>query len=84
MVFFPWKDEYSVGIKKFDEQHKNLVGFLNELYEAMNNGRGKDILGKVLSNLVQSSPPFVVLKIEPLNPTVQPILLFKKKISSKP
>jgi len=53
MDFFPWKEEYSVGIKKFDDQHKSLVGFLNELYEAMNDGKGKDSLGKVLSNLVQ-------------------------------
>ena len=53
MEFFPWKDDYNVGIRKFDEQHKSLVGFLNELYDAMNNGKGKEKLDKILSNLVQ-------------------------------
>ena len=53
MAFFPWKNEYSVGIGKFDEQHKSLVGLLNEIYDAMNEGKGKERLGSVLSDLVQ-------------------------------
>lgn len=28
---FTWKDSYSVGIEKFDEQHKKLVGILARL-----------------------------------------------------
>ncbi len=53
MAFFGWKDEYSVGIKKFDEQHKRIVGYLNELYEAMKGGKGKDALGEVLTGLLE-------------------------------
>jgi hemerythrin len=32
--FFPWKDEYSVQIEEIDNQHKVLVGILNDMYEA--------------------------------------------------
>lgn len=53
MAFFDWKDDYSVGITKIDEQHKKLVGFLNELYDAMKAGKGKDTLDKVLVGLVE-------------------------------
>ncbi len=53
MAFFAWKDEYSVGVKKFDEQHKRIVGYLNELYEAMKEGKGRDVLGEVLNGLLE-------------------------------
>ena len=53
MAFFEWKNDYSVGIVKIDEQHKVLVGFLNELYDSMKAGKGKDTLDTVLKNLVE-------------------------------
>ena len=53
MDFFEWKDNYSVGIKRIDEQHKKLVSYLNDLYESMSAGRGKAVLGGVLKDLVE-------------------------------
>jgi hemerythrin len=53
MSFFEWKNEYSVGIAKIDDQHKALVGFLNELYEAMKAGKGRDTLDTVMKSLVE-------------------------------
>ncbi len=53
MSFFDWKDDYSVGIKKIDEQHKKLVGHLNELYDSMKAGKGKETLGAVMKGLVE-------------------------------
>ena len=52
MAYLNWSDSYSVGIEKIDTQHKKIVSFLNELYEAMQDGQGKDALGKVLADLV--------------------------------
>ena len=52
MAYLEWQDDYSVGIDQIDRQHKKLVNFLNELYEAMQQGKGKDALGKVLTDLV--------------------------------
>lgn len=53
MAFFDWKEDYGVGIKKIDEQHKQLVGFLNDLYESMKAGKGKDALNTVMSGLLE-------------------------------
>ena len=52
MAFFDWKDEYSVGIARLDEQHKKLVSLLNDLYGAMKEGKGNEILDDVLKGLV--------------------------------
>ena len=52
MAFIEWKNAYSVGIEKIDSQHKELVGHLNDLYEALKVGKGKDALDTVLNGLV--------------------------------
>ena len=52
MAFFDWKEDYSVGIAKIDEQHKKLVSFLNDLYSGMKEGRGNERIGAVLEGMV--------------------------------
>ena len=52
MPFFIWKAEYSVGVQKLDDQHQQLVGLLNQLYEALEAGQGKEALGKILKSLM--------------------------------
>lgn len=52
MVFFNWKEEYSVNIHEIDSQHQKLVGMLNDLYEALRKGEGFEALGNTLSELV--------------------------------
>jgi len=48
----PWKDEYSVGIRQIDEQHKRLVRLLNELHQAMCEGKSREVMTGILSQLV--------------------------------
>jgi len=48
MAFITWKKDYEVGYAKVDEQHKELVSIINQLADAMEKGKGKDELGKVL------------------------------------
>jgi hemerythrin len=52
MQYFPWKDEYQVNIAEIDAQHRRLVELLNELYDAMRAGKGKEITGRVLGELI--------------------------------
>ncbi len=33
--FVEWSDELSVGVEEIDEQHKVLVGLVNEMHEAI-------------------------------------------------
>jgi len=53
MAFINWDDSFSVNVKEIDAQHKKLVNMLNELYDAMRQGKGKEILGKTISGLIE-------------------------------
>lgn len=52
MALIDWKNEYSINNKIIDEQHKKLVDLINQLHVAMGAGKGKDILGNILDELV--------------------------------
>lgn len=53
MAFVNWTDELSVHVSVIDEQHKKLVGILNDIYDAMQLGQGAAIVSKILDNLVE-------------------------------
>jgi hemerythrin len=53
MPLMTWTEKLSVGVAVLDEDHKRLVSMLNELYEAMQAGHGRDTLGRILAGLVQ-------------------------------
>ncbi len=53
MTLMTWTDKLSVGVAVLDEDHKKLVKMVNELYDAMQAGQGKDKLGHILNELVQ-------------------------------
>jgi len=53
MPLMTWTDKLSVGVGVIDDDHKKLVGMVNELYDAMQAGHGKASLGRILDGLVQ-------------------------------
>lgn len=52
MAIINWSENLSVKIKSIDEQHKKLVLLINNLHDAMRAGKGKDVLGPILDELV--------------------------------
>jgi hemerythrin len=52
MSLITWRDEFSVGVAEIDTQHKHLVNLINQLHDAMRVGKGKDIMDKVLDELI--------------------------------
>jgi hemerythrin len=48
-----WKPEYSVGVSELDQQHKGLVAMMNELHDAMMQGKGSEVLGGILKRLIE-------------------------------
>jgi hemerythrin len=52
MPLMTWTPKLSVGVAVLDEDHKKLVGMVNELYDAMQAGHGKESLGPILDRLV--------------------------------
>jgi hemerythrin-like metal-binding protein len=53
MSFFTWDESYSVGIKEFDEHHKRLISLVNQLYDAMQVGKGGQELHQILDSLFE-------------------------------
>ncbi len=48
-----WSQKYSVNNALMDSQHKKLIGLINELHSAMSLGQGKNILKKILDELIK-------------------------------
>jgi len=52
MPLMNWSDKLSVGVKALDEDHKKLVGMVNQLHEGLVAGHGREVLAKILDGLV--------------------------------
>lgn len=48
-----WSDEFSVGIQEIDEQHKVLVGLLNQLHKAIREHHGRATSREILGRLAE-------------------------------
>ncbi|MGC8738217.1 MAG: bacteriohemerythrin [Candidatus Hydrogenedens sp.] len=51
MPLIQWNDSLSVGIPSMDTQHQKLINIINRLHDAMREGKGKDIISPVLTEL---------------------------------
>jgi len=51
MAIMSWSDSYSVGISSIDMQHKKLIGMINELHDAMAQGKGRDVMAGLVRNM---------------------------------
>jgi hemerythrin len=52
MELFPWEKKYVLGIQDIDDQHKKLISLINKLHDAMMAGKGRSIIGDILSELL--------------------------------
>ena len=52
MPLLIWNENYSVKISQIDTQHKKLVKLINELHDSMKAGKSKEVLGKILDELI--------------------------------
>lgn len=53
MPLFIWKPSYELSVPEIDLQHRHLVGLINELYEAMKEAQGQNVLDHILDELQQ-------------------------------
>lgn len=51
MAFIQWDTGFSVNVAEIDKQHQKLVGMINDLNDAMKQGKGKDTLAKIIGDL---------------------------------
>ena len=52
MPLFLWKRSYEIGVAEIDVQHRRLVGFINELSDAMMVKQGHRAVPHVLEELI--------------------------------
>jgi hemerythrin-like metal-binding protein/diguanylate cyclase (GGDEF)-like protein len=52
MPFVEWKPEFSVGIVRFDDDHRHLISLLNQLHSAIYDGLGRSVLSSILEGLI--------------------------------
>ncbi len=52
MPLFNWSEIYSVKISEIDNQHKKLVDLINKLHEDIHDGKGKEKIESVVTDLV--------------------------------
>jgi hemerythrin-like metal-binding protein len=53
MNLIEWNKDYSVGIEKFDNEHKKLIEIINKLNDAMKAGKSKEVLNDIISSLIR-------------------------------
>ena len=53
MALIEWKESYSVNVTEIDNEHKKLIELINNLHEAMMSGKSKEVMGKILDELIQ-------------------------------
>lgn len=55
MPLFRWEARFETGIREIDDQHKRLIWLINDLHEAMKEGRGRETISFILAKLLDYS-----------------------------
>lgn len=53
MPLVAWSQKYSVNVREMDEQHKALIGMINDLHDALKKGEGRRATTKTLQNMIE-------------------------------
>lgn len=53
MAAMVWNDSYSVGNAVLDSDHRILINLTNQLYDAVDTGQSREVVGSVLNVLVE-------------------------------
>jgi hemerythrin len=79
MPLMTWQESMSVGVKILDEDHKKLVGMVNELHDGIMEGHRAEALGKVLDKLVSYTKIHFDREESMFSKTHYPALIAHKK-----
>jgi len=52
MALIQWNEGLSVRVAEIDRQHQRLIAMIGELDAAMREGKGREIMGKIVNGLI--------------------------------
>jgi hemerythrin len=52
VTLIQWDSRLALNVVEIDAQHQRLVAMINDLNAAMQQGKGKDVIGRILDGLV--------------------------------
>jgi hemerythrin len=52
MAMIEWTPRLSVAVSQFDDEHKKLITMINDLHQAMQQGKSKAALASILDRLI--------------------------------
>jgi hemerythrin-like metal-binding protein len=79
MPLINWTENLSTKIPSIDKQHKKLIELLNRLHDAMREGRGKEVLGTTLDELISYTKTHFTYEEELMKKANYPDLANHKK-----
>lgn len=53
MAYFEWADDLVIDNGPIDRDHRQLVDLVNELHTATSQGRGQDVVARILDDLIR-------------------------------
>ncbi|WP_031478932.1 bacteriohemerythrin [Maridesulfovibrio frigidus] len=51
MPILTWKNDYSVGVKKIDDEHKTLIDMINKAYDSVEAMKEEEILAELVDEM---------------------------------
>ena len=52
MAYFEWADDLCIDYGPIDDDHRNLVNLVNELHTATTDGRGQEVVERIMKELI--------------------------------
>ncbi|MCO4763992.1 MAG: hemerythrin family protein [Myxococcales bacterium] len=52
MSIFEWTPIYETGVPAIDDQHRRLMTFVNEMFDALVQGHGEQVVDRILDDLI--------------------------------
>ena len=52
MTYMTWSNDLSVGVTQFDEEHRQLIGLINEMHDEVRGGTTNEALIRISDKLI--------------------------------
>jgi len=53
MPLITWNDSLTISFEEIDTQHRRWIELINELHEAMRLGKGRQVMARVLAEMLE-------------------------------